>query len=237
MKLSSLIESGAAWSCRRQLQARVVVKTQMNVLLGLLILGGMSLAPPRADGYYDPGVQRWINRDPVAEAGFRATSHSERACTSDTEGAYEFCANSPVGRWDYLGLDNPGCDLPTWVLQSPGYQQHKDCFLRCCAKHDECYYNTDCSWTSWFVNLVQVVSGRCGPYGLILSIGLEFHPCVRCNQQVALCFAKCVAGIDPGGSRWFCPNGPSPPKGNFYDNWDDIPAVCWENGIKPGQPP
>jgi hypothetical protein len=66
------------------------MKAQMRIWLGLLILGGLSLAPPRAAGYYDPGTQRWINRDPVQENGGHNLS--------------EFVANSPIDKYDGLGL-------------------------------------------------------------------------------------------------------------------------------------
>ena len=37
----------------------------LRMLIFLAILG----ATPIANAYYDPGVQRWINRDPIAESG------------------------------------------------------------------------------------------------------------------------------------------------------------------------
>jgi hypothetical protein len=92
MKLSSYLESGAAWCCRWRLHDRVVMKAQMRLWLGLLILGGLTLAPPRAAGYYDPGVQRWINRDPIEEEGGL--------------NLYGVVANDPIGSTDSLGLDD-----------------------------------------------------------------------------------------------------------------------------------
>jgi len=46
-----------------------VMKTQMKPLLSFLILLALLSGPHLASAYYDPGVQRWINRDP-AEEGF-----------------------------------------------------------------------------------------------------------------------------------------------------------------------
>ena len=43
--------------------------------------------------YYDPGLQRWINRDPLSEAGGL--------------NLYQFALNNPVGAFDPLGLCDP----------------------------------------------------------------------------------------------------------------------------------
>jgi hypothetical protein len=94
MKLSSYLESGAAWRCRWQLQARVVMKARTRLWLGLLILGGLSLAPPRAAGYYDPAVQRWITRDPILEYG--------------GVNLYGSVSNDPVNKADLFGLQGIG---------------------------------------------------------------------------------------------------------------------------------
>ena len=65
------------------------MKTQLkSLLLPLLLL--VLLSPPNlASAYYDPGVQRWINRDPVGERGGR--------------NLYGFTANAPVARGDRDG--------------------------------------------------------------------------------------------------------------------------------------
>jgi hypothetical protein len=43
--------------------------------------------------------------------------------------------------------------------------------------------------------------------------------------------AGCALGIDPGGDKYFCPNGQR--AGESFNNYSDIPADCWENGEKP----
>jgi hypothetical protein len=45
------------------------MKTQMKPLLMALALLAVLSAPNVASAYYDPGIQRWINRDPLAEGG------------------------------------------------------------------------------------------------------------------------------------------------------------------------
>ncbi len=41
-------------------------RNQLPLFLSLLLL----LPAARSSAYYDPGVQRWINRDPAIEPGF-----------------------------------------------------------------------------------------------------------------------------------------------------------------------
>jgi hypothetical protein len=45
------------------------MKTEMKLLLRLLTPLALFSAPHLASAYYDPGLQRWINRDPITEAG------------------------------------------------------------------------------------------------------------------------------------------------------------------------
>lgn len=63
------------------------MKTQLNLrlVLVLVVLTGL----PPASAYYDPGVQRWINRDPVGERGGL--------------NLYGFVSNAPVTKIDPLG--------------------------------------------------------------------------------------------------------------------------------------
>jgi hypothetical protein len=45
------------------------MKTQMKPMIWLLTLLALLSGPHLASGYYDPGVQRWINRDPIGDNG------------------------------------------------------------------------------------------------------------------------------------------------------------------------
>jgi hypothetical protein len=42
------------------------MKTQMKPMIWSLALLALFSTPHLASAYYDPGVQRWINRDPLA---------------------------------------------------------------------------------------------------------------------------------------------------------------------------
>jgi hypothetical protein len=62
-------------------------KTLLNALLPVFLL----LSAERASAWYDPGPQRWINRDPIAERG--------------ALNLYSFVFNDALNRVDPVGLD------------------------------------------------------------------------------------------------------------------------------------
>jgi RHS repeat-associated protein len=189
---------------------------------------------------YNPASGRWLNRDPLGEPGFRlATGTTRKASPKHEVQVYVFVANSPIVHWDYLGLDNPGCDLPSW-LQPTG--ANAACYRRCCAAHDQCYFsrngtapagNRRCTAASWALNAGEVAGHINGGWGgTLVALACALHPCTGCNNDVLGCFARCASGINPPtGPEWFCPNGPS--AGQYFENYDDIPASCWENGVRP----
>ncbi len=63
----------------------------------------------RAFAYYDPGVQRWVNRDPIHEFGFLRLKGGKMGFHRNAElTLYAFVGNSPVDRFDSLGLRDWG---------------------------------------------------------------------------------------------------------------------------------
>jgi RHS repeat-associated protein len=68
-------------------------------LLLLLLLSGQA-----APAYYDPGVQRWINRDPVEESGFRRLHGPGPASESEEAYPYRYADNDPLYHTDAFGL-------------------------------------------------------------------------------------------------------------------------------------
>ncbi len=171
--------------------------------------------------FYNPTTGRWLNRDPIGEPGFEMQRGKKASAIAGGPNRHLFVKNSPIAQWDYLGLDNPGCDIP-YFDSTPGGAL-RDCLLRCCAQHDHCFFtrngrepngNRPCRSSSWFM-----VWNPCSP-------------CGGCNRQALGCFAACLSGGGPQeGDRWFCPNGPN--RGTFYDNYDDVPDSCWERGARP----
>jgi RHS repeat-associated protein len=70
----------------------------MNTIINKLALGLLllSLFPvQRASAYYDPGAQRWINRDPLADTPARLPQRPVEM--QDRANLYETCRNAPVG--------------------------------------------------------------------------------------------------------------------------------------------
>ena len=78
----------------------------MVELVLLVFLGGLS----SAHAWYEPSVQRWINRDPVNEFGWN-TRQAQPASFGDSN-PYLFVENSPITRLDPLGNE-------IWILIHP----------------------------------------------------------------------------------------------------------------------
>ena len=101
--------------------------------------------------FYDPSLQRWINRDPLGEEGSLVVRAGQRALylvpelqTWGEENLFHFVKNDPLSRVDYLGLQMvgpPGSGLPSWgpPPQGPpwwkthGYKSPWDCIKDCVA--------------------------------------------------------------------------------------------------------
>jgi hypothetical protein len=80
--------------------------------LPLAPLALLLITSATASAWYDPGVQRWITRDPVGEAGFEALPARSSAGWLGFDPAYVFVANRPVDQVDPFGLavnDPPPC--------------------------------------------------------------------------------------------------------------------------------
>jgi len=82
------------------------MKTQLKSLLRALALLALLSTANLASAYYDPGLQRWLNRDPVGENGFRilrSTRFHIDAFGSQTP-VFVFLHNNPENAIDPLGL-------------------------------------------------------------------------------------------------------------------------------------
>ena len=79
------------------------MKRKPNLLWALAVLP-LLLSANLASAYYDPGVQRWINRDPVSEPGFYRAAQPRYTLLHPTARDYEFVANDAVGKIDREGL-------------------------------------------------------------------------------------------------------------------------------------
>jgi RHS repeat-associated protein len=80
------------------------MRRRMRPLLWSLSLLPLLSAPHLASGYYDPGVQRWINRDPLGEPGFEATRRPHQLEVGGGANLYRFVGNDPCSGVDRNGL-------------------------------------------------------------------------------------------------------------------------------------
>jgi RHS repeat-associated protein len=118
--------------------------------------------------YYDPGIGRYLRADPIGLNG--GIIH------------YIYVQNDPV-RWvDPNGLDTVGCDGIPDCLETP-------CILECCAAHDKCYDDYDCSASSWWND------NDCNS-----------KECDRCNEDVRDCIVECGFSNydDPNKPNYYC---------------------------------
>ena len=67
------------------------MKTRLNLTMIAIIVLALLGSLHTACAYYDPGIQRWLNRDPVGEEG--------------GWNLYGYVANSPIETNDSMGLD------------------------------------------------------------------------------------------------------------------------------------
>lgn len=72
------------------------MKTRVSWIRAALLLVVLWAMPQPAAGYYDPGVQRWINRDPIGEIGGK--------------NLYSFYRNDLINRHDRFGLCPKSCE-------------------------------------------------------------------------------------------------------------------------------
>lgn len=118
------------------------MKSSLNRLVLFLSLMLM-LATARVSAYYDPGVQRWINRDPINEPGFDVRDYPRSARASYYGYDFTFVRNAPVALVDSFGLKvwaGKGCKGSDWRQAVQGFMakcraaQQKGCFA-CLGKN------------------------------------------------------------------------------------------------------
>jgi hypothetical protein len=76
------------------------IKAAVSVLIFLSAIGS-------SRAFYNPNTGRWLSRDPVCEAGFRALAAEQTtSCRTNVEvTSYCFADNDPISKLDRLGLD------------------------------------------------------------------------------------------------------------------------------------
>jgi hypothetical protein len=80
------------------------MKSRMQTLLhGLALLALFSTANV-ASAYYDPGVQRWINRDPIRDAAFQSLTLRHPRRDARQYNLSNFLEGAPSNKRDHWGL-------------------------------------------------------------------------------------------------------------------------------------
>jgi len=122
---------------------------------------------------YDPSTGRYMESDPIGLRGGLNT--------------YLYAKANALGFTDSRGLDNVGCT--TGPLSIDGR-----CKRICCAIHDKCYDENNCTADSW-----------------TSDTGCNAQACDECNKEVVKCFVWCdqakPMGIEPapGTPEYYCP--------------------------------
>jgi len=167
----------------------VTMKTiySATTLLGLMLI--LFFSTLTASAYYDPAMQRWLNRDPLGETGFEALG-TERwnSLPSDSANCYVFLRNNPVSFVDLSGLavndpppcaPYPECDYPKPPPSTPPS----------CPSYETCANN--CKIQVAERNIACLV----GLLGSLLDEqeirGLIYYK--RCTDHAQREFEKCLA--------------------------------------------
>jgi len=142
--------------------------------------------------YYHDRIGRFVGRDPQ---GF-------------VDGLSLYRAYFVPNAVDPTGEDCPGCDLPNWAFGNQA--NNSSCVRACCAQHDQCYSNNDCTQWSWSWNVGGVIIGG----GILGGVGGAVRGCMAsgwisdcagCNNDVVGCIAKCSIGDHMRGApQYFC---------------------------------
>ncbi|HOC57001.1 MAG TPA: hypothetical protein PKI20_15395 [Verrucomicrobiota bacterium] len=87
------------------------MNTLSKTLFSFLILLALFWLPQAAPAYYDPGVQRWITRDPFRDAGFEALRDRVKDRSEPATNPFLYVENDPSGEYDAFGLHTEAdCD-------------------------------------------------------------------------------------------------------------------------------
>jgi hypothetical protein len=174
------------------------MKTQLKPLLCALTLLALFSAPSLASAYYDPGVQRWINRDPLADNGFlEALSGRRGAGRLSTGNSYTFVDNSSIRSIDPFGMHVfKGCR-----------QREKDVIEK--ALKDQCEKAKQCAKCTPAGEAQTGVDAICGGKNLTFNcVGKDFE-----FSDGRSCKAMCGMSRESTGEIYMCPSAFNNPQG------------------------
>src|SRR5438094_485943 len=85
--------------------------------------------------FYDPNLQRWINRDPVGEGGFETARRGWQSTAGGEPNLFLFVGNTPLNRIDsfgLLGLHPCSCNDPCGDAKKTGLDGGDIAGVVCC---------------------------------------------------------------------------------------------------------
>lgn len=143
------------------------------LLLFLILLAG----GPLAQAYYDPGIQQWINRDPIDEFG-HGLLRSDRGengvpFRSEEASLYRFVHNDAIDRFDQHGLLECGVCICVFTISPLG-----------CGGECLCYTHQVPVWPPTFPPPGRGVYRQSMPHNPLNCIatalaGCTVYPCLR----------------------------------------------------------
>ena len=88
-----------------------------------------------ASAFYDPGAQRWLNRDPLGEPGFEMLVSGQANPLGDGPNFYAYIKNNSVNQIDVFGLDGEATLVgePTLLMDEAEIAAYKAKQCRCAA--------------------------------------------------------------------------------------------------------
>lgn len=95
------------------------MRTRWCSIMAVVLVAGLWAVPRPAEAYYDPGIQRWINRDPIIDAASSGRL-AGRGASDEYQGLYAFAGNQPLNVVDAYGLwclsINVACQGPAFTM-------------------------------------------------------------------------------------------------------------------------
>ena len=160
-----------------------------------MILGLWGCAYPAA-AYYDPGVQRWVNRDPFADYGFQELL-SDNLSTwrrHDNGNLYTFADNAPSLYIDAFGLVAKGCtrkqEESIKAALKKSCEKAKECAKKCSnSKETGAGVEKACDNSNYQFQCAHKDNPRCQSSGLTANCG---YALVGGNEMMI-----CPAAFDP----------------------------------------
>jgi RHS repeat-associated protein len=126
-------DSGCCSCVETEKPIEQAMQTQVKPMIWFLTLLTLLSTPHLASAYYDPGVQRWINRDPRGEVGFEVTRGKVALPSANFINSYSFVRNEPTVLIDSFGLETSSSQLQSCLQSAKDVRTACDRGVDCAA--------------------------------------------------------------------------------------------------------